>query len=121
MQTLERMPLSASPEALFKRKSGSFHYLSFKPKKQLEIGFFEGVIYRRYEDSVGEIAVDPAFYIPIIGVGSGLNANNEENKVVFGINMNVVPIENVKIYGQFVMDDFSKTGFQVGGKMVRFV
>ena len=30
--------------------------------------------------------------------------------------MNVVPIENVKIYGQFVMDDFSKTGFQVGGK-----
>ena len=116
MQTLERMPLSASPEALFKRKSGSFHYLSFKPKKQFEIGFFEGVIYRRYEDSIGEVPVDPSFYIPIIGVGSGLNANNEENKVVFGINMNIVPIENVKIYGQFVMDDFSKTGFQVGGK-----
>jgi len=116
MQTLERMPLSASPEALFKRKSGSFHYISFKPKKQLEIGFFEGIIYRRYEDSVGEIAVDPAFYIPVIGVGSGLNANNAENKVVIGINMNIVPIENVKIYGQFVTDDFSRTGFQVGGK-----
>ncbi|MDG2228125.1 MAG: hypothetical protein P8L20_10370 [Flavobacteriales bacterium] len=116
MQTLERMPLSSSPEALFKRKSASFHYLSFKPKKQLEIGFFEGIIFRRYQDSVGEIDVDPAFYIPIIGVGSGLNANNDENKVVFGINMNVVPIENVKIYGQFVMDDFSKTGFQLGWK-----
>ena len=32
MQTLERMPLSASPEALFKRKSGSFHYLSLSRK-----------------------------------------------------------------------------------------
>lgn len=116
MQTLERMPLSASPEALFKRKSGSFHYLSFKPKKQFEIGLFEGVIYRRYEDSIGEIAVDPSFYIPVIGVGSGLNANNEENKVILGINMNIAPIDNVKLYGQFVWDDFTKTGFQVGGK-----
>ena len=116
MQTLERMPLSASPEALFKRKAGSFHYLSFKPKKQLEIGFFEGIIFRRYEDSVGEIPIDPAFYVPVIGIGSGLNANNDENKVVLGINVNFTPIKNVKIYGQFVMDDFSKTGYQIGGK-----
>lgn len=116
MQTLERMPLSASPEALFKRKSGSFRYLSFKPKKQFEIGFFEGVIYRRYEDSIGEVAVDPSFYIPVIGVGAGLNKNNKENKIVLGINMNVALMENFKLYGQFVIDDFSKTGFQVGGK-----
>ena len=116
MQTLERMPLSASPEALFKRKAGSFHYLSFKPKKQLEIGFFEGVIFRRYEDSVGEIPIDPAFYVPVIGVGSGLNVNNDFNKVVFGINVNFTPAEYIKIYGQFVMDDFSKTGYQIGGK-----
>ena len=116
MQTLERMPLSASPEALFKRKAGSFHYLSFKPKKQLEIGFFEGIIFRRYEDSVGEIPIDPAFYVPVIGVGSGLNVNNDFNKVAFGINVNFTPAEYIKIYGQFVMDDFSKTGYQIGGK-----
>jgi len=116
IQTLERMPVSSSPEALFKRKSGAFRYLSFKPTKQFEIGLFEGVIYKRYEDSIGETSVAPAFYIPVIGVGSGLNAEKDENKVVLGVNMNVSPIENVKLYGQFVVDDFSKTGFQVGGK-----
>jgi len=120
IQTLERMPLSSSPEALFKRKSGSFRYLSFKPKKQFEIGLFEGVVYKRYEDSVGEVSVDPTFYLPVIGVGSGLNANKDENKVVLGVNINVSPYKNVKLYGQFVMDDFSKTGFQVGGKWFNF-
>lgn len=116
LQTLERMPVSSSPEALFKRKSGAFRYLSFKPKKQFEIGIFEGVIYKRYEDSIGETPISPVFYIPVIGVGSGLNAGKNENKVVMGANMNITPIENVKLYSQFVLDDFSKTGFQIGGK-----
>ena len=36
--------------------------------------------------------------------------------MVFGINVNFTPAEYIKIYGQFVMDDFSKTGYQIGGK-----
>ena len=118
LQTLERMPASSSPEALYKRKSGSFRYLSFKPTKQIEFGLFEGVVYKRYQDSVGEVNVDPSFYIPAIGVSSILNLGNEHNKVILGGNINIKPVQNVLLYSQVVLDDLSRMGLPSWWKMV---
>lgn len=116
LRTLERIPVSSTAEALYKSKSGTFRYLSFKPKKQIEIGLFEGVIYNQYNDSIGEVPVNPSFYIPVIGAGTVINSGVSENKVVLGANMNISLSKTINLYGQFVVDDFSNTGFQVGGK-----
>lgn len=116
LQTIERMPVSSTPEALFKTKNGSFRYLSFRPNSKIEVGLFEGVVYKHYQDTLGEVAVHPSFYVPVIGVSSLANKNESSNKVVLGANLNISPIKSLLLYGQFVMDDFERTGYQAGVK-----
>lgn len=114
MQSLSRVPLTSSAEALFKRKAASFRYLSFKPTKQLELGLFEGVIYNKYQENIGMVPVHYSFYIPVIGVSTAVNGLQGKNNSLLGLNANY-EFKQFNIFGQLALDDFSKIGFQLGG------
>ncbi len=116
MQTLTRLPATHSAEALFKRKGSSFRYVSFAVNKNLQLGLFEGVIYKNYVDSIGKVPLAPSFYIPIIGVTTAIDGLKGSNNSLLGLNINYNIKKHFNVYGQFVFDDSKKKGFQIGGK-----
>lgn len=114
MQSLNRTPATSSAEALFKRKAASFRYLSFKPNKALELGLFEGVIYKKYEENIGMVPVHYSFYVPIIGFSTVVNGLQNQNNSLLGVNANY-EFGQFNIFGQVALDDVSKMGLQIGG------
>lgn len=117
LQTLERLPKGEVPEALFKRKGGSFNYLSWVPTPGIEFGFFEGIIWERY-DSTGTKPQPYGGYIPVIGVNTLLNGYGNVNHVITGLNARIRITKHSFAYGQFVTDAISsgRFGYQLGLK-----
>ncbi len=116
LQSLQRIPVSSTPESLFKTKGGSFRYLSFKPSSNLELGIFEGTIYKQYDQELGQIPLPTSFYIPIIGASSLMNGFDSDNNLLLGANFSFNVMKDVLLYGQFALDGSSKNGIQLGGK-----
>jgi hypothetical protein len=116
LQTLERLPQGDTPESLFKRKSGHFHYLSLKPWSWLEIGFFEGMISPLVTDSTIVKRKWNQFQ-PIIGVNSLIEGWDGSQNVYAGLNLSF-QFPGALIYGQYMLDDPStkRSGFQFGAK-----
>ncbi|MBC8046394.1 MAG: hypothetical protein H7Y00_06330 [Fimbriimonadaceae bacterium] len=86
------------------RKWGSFHYLSFDAFDWAQIGVFEGILWPQ-NDSVKYRGFDFNYINPIIffrpiefGLGSPDNA-------VIGANIKLKPIDDLILYGQFMLDD----------------
>jgi hypothetical protein len=117
LQTLERLPLLEVPEAIFKRKGGSFHYLSWLPTRKIEIGLFEGIIWERY-DSTGTIPQPYGAYIPVFGVNTMLQGFDGVNHVMLGMNARIQVGKHNCIYGQVATDHISRgqIGYQLGYK-----
>ncbi len=117
LQTLERLPRGEVPESLFKRKGGSFHYLSWVPTPGIELGLFEGIIWERY-DSSGTKPQPYGGYIPVMGVNTALNGYGNMNHVITGVNARFIVTKHSFVYGQFVTDDISslRFGYQLGMK-----
>lgn len=117
LQTLERLPLKEVPEALFKRKGGSFQYLSWLPTKKLELGLFEGIIWERY-DSTGTIPQPYGAYLPVIGVNTLLQGFDGINHVLIGMNARIQVGKHQCFYGQVATDQpaAGEFGFQLGYK-----
>jgi hypothetical protein len=116
MQSLNRIPATTTAEALFKRKAATFHYLSFKPNKNLEIGVFEATIFKQYEEGLGVVPVHYSFYVPVIGFSTGVNGLQNENNTLLGLNASYKLGKSIEIYGQFAIDDVNKMGQQLGAK-----
>lgn len=114
-QSQERFEAASTPEALFKRKGGSFHHLSVNIGSRIQLGLFEGTIYKRV-DSLGTLPVDYAAFIPVLGIGTAMNGFDGENNVVFGLTGKVKLWRQVLLYGQLMIDDPSdkKIGIQAG-------
>ncbi|MCA1763434.1 MAG: capsule assembly Wzi family protein [Flavobacteriales bacterium] len=120
LQNLDRLPPGDAPESLFKRKMMSLNYISYKPVKQLEVGLFESVIWKRYDDSTGTEpsnfnALNPVPFANTAVHGLGdINAN-----ALVGLNIAVHPTRSISVYGQAMLDDINsendKFGYQVGG------
>ncbi len=116
MQSLNRIPATTTAEALFKRKAATFHYLSFKPNKNLEIGLFEATVFKQYEEGVGVIPVHYSFYVPVIGFSTLVNGVQGENNTLLGLNAHYKIGKSIELYGQFAFDDVNKMGQQIGAK-----
>ncbi|MFT6998100.1 MAG: hypothetical protein ACJAQ4_001859 [Cryomorphaceae bacterium] len=118
LQNLERLPQGETPEAIFKRKVASWNYLSFKPLPNLEVGLFEEVIWKVFDDSLGSQPFDYRALIPIPGVNSAiLGLDDEENNARLGLNAAWFVTPTIKVYGQ-VLSNSSQVnldGFQIGG------
>ncbi len=117
LQTLERMPLGEVPESLFKRKAASFHYLSWTPIPDLELGLFEGIVWQRW-DSTGTRSLPLTAYIPVIGLNGLARGFSGKQNVVAGINLRYRISDALHVYAQYLVDDLSKNknAMQVGFK-----
>ncbi len=118
LQTLERLPLGEVPEALYKRKGGSFNYLSWLPNARIEVGLFEGIIWKRYDEAEGTQSQPLGGFIPVFGFGTATNGLNGENNVMLGANLKVKTSKHSFIYSQIALDDPARKaiGYQAGAK-----
>ncbi|MGB6037962.1 MAG: hypothetical protein WBG42_16925 [Cryomorphaceae bacterium] len=119
LQNLQRLPQGETPEAIFKRKVASWNYLSFKPLPNFELGIFEEVIWKVFDDSLGSQPFDYRALIPVPGVNSAiLGLDDEENNARLGLNVAWFVTPKVKIYGQVLSSSgqLNLDGFQVGSR-----
>jgi hypothetical protein len=118
LQSMYRLRESTSPEATFERKAGSFRYLSINVTKKLQLGLFEGVIWKRMDSLTGTTPVDYSMFMPVIFVNTLSYKLNEENNVLVGANIKYRPLDKLTLYGQVVLDQLEdgKHGFQVGAR-----
>lgn len=119
LQNMERLPLGEVPESLFKRKGGSFYYLSFQPTQAIEVGIFEGTIRQRV-DSANVVPLTWDTYVPILGVSSLINGLNGTNNVLTGVNARVQLSKHAFLYGQLACDNLknARVGWQVGAQFL---
>lgn len=121
LQKLDRLPLGDAPESIFKRKYQSSSYLSWKITPRLEVGLYESVMWKYFDDSTGTEpfnanAIDP---IPLLN-SAILGLNDPDNNALLGLNIGWQPYDMLKFYGQYVVDDFKtdKYGYQLGAKLI---
>jgi hypothetical protein len=109
------LPKGEVPEALFKPKSASVHYLSIIPRPDIEIGIFESTIWNRF-DSTGIHPPSAYAAIPVIGLHSSLEGLDAKNNSMLGVNLRFSPFKKIKLYGQLAMDQgsFNRLGWQAG-------
>ncbi|MEZ4799407.1 MAG: hypothetical protein R2809_06460 [Flavobacteriales bacterium] len=117
LQSLVRLPKGEVPESLFKRKNATFNYLSFKPSKWLELGLFEGVIWRRVSDST-IVKLPWNAYIPMIGLNTGVEGWSSTHNAYSGLNVRISPFKKLSVYGQLLMNgtNSDQFGYQAGIK-----
>lgn len=116
LQNQERLPLGEVPEALFRRKVGGFHYLSFKPSRCIEVGVFEGTMWQRWTPQKGMMPLPLIAYSPVIGTSLFTNGFDGQNNVVLGLNGRVILMKRAELYGQWLADEpgSGRTGYQAG-------
>jgi len=115
LRTLDRLPKGEVPEALFKPKSASVHYLSIIPHPNLEIGIFESTIWDRF-DSTGTHPPSVMAAFPILGLHSAVSGLDKQDNTMLGVNLRFSPGKKIKLYGQLAIDDWStgRIGWQAG-------
>ncbi len=116
--SLERMPKGDAPEALFKPKAGTFHYLDIRLFPWFRLGLFEGTIRYRY-DSTGTRSIDPSTLSPLIFTNTLVQGFDGKHNVVTGIDLRARLNEHFLLYGQFVLDDpdRGRHGQQIGTRI----
>ena len=115
LQKVERTPRVTTAEALLKRKQANFHYLSFKPNKKIEIGVFEGIIWKRWDETKGTIDVGTAFYAPVLFASEIVSSKEENFNKINGINLLVQPFKHFNLYSQFAFNS-RDNAYQLGAK-----
>ena len=98
-------------ESGFKKKWASFHYLSVNIGKRVQVGLFEGVVFK--SDSIGNAGFNWNYFNPITLFRSVQYAyDGSGNNALAGVNVKYVPFDNAAFYGQLAIDelDFTKLG-----------
>lgn len=119
LQSLDRQPLGEVPESLFKVKNATFHYLTYKPARWLEVGLFEGVIWKRWDDDKGTLPASWAMYVPLPGLGSSGMEGNNKGTMVQGLNLNGGS-KQLRGYVQLGFEGNSLNKTQLGFKLFDF-
>ncbi|MBA3901398.1 MAG: hypothetical protein H0X62_14525, partial [Bacteroidetes bacterium] len=115
LQTLRRMQTGAPREELFIRKAGSFHYLSINLHPRVQLGLYEGIIWRNSDGNYPQ-PVNPMFYNPVMGINSAIFAGDTVNHVVNGLNGKIKILDKAFVYGQLLVGrmNFSNLAYQAG-------
>lgn len=112
LTNLYRMTNFTTPEAIYERKIGVFHFLDFAVTKNFNLNFFNGSNWRR-TDSLGTHQPDFLFLNPVIGVNSlVLGTENSGYNSILGVGGNY-RLKNFKFYTQFLL---SHKAWQFGVK-----
>ena len=96
------------------RKSANFNYLTAEITPWMELGIFEGIVWRRTTPE-GNTAFDPNFLNPIIGIRAF--QKNLDNKRLYGLNFRFTLPKEIILYGQLAADQlggFSSSNLRGG-------
>lgn len=112
-QNLYRLPFFSSVESTYERKIGTYHYLDFAITPNLQLGLFEGALWKR-SDSLGSHEPNWLFLNPLPFVNGAAMANETLGyNAIFGMNMSFTFASN-RLYGQAVLDNGTFGGAQLG-------
>lgn len=115
LTNLYRLPYYTTPEATYERKVGAFHYLDVAVNQFVNIGIFEGAVYKQ-TDSLGSVLPNLGFLNPVILTNSVLMNNSDSNyNSILGLNLDI-NIGQFNIYAQTVLDESKLAAWQVGFK-----
>jgi hypothetical protein len=122
LQTLRRMRTAAQREELFVRKAGTFHYLGLNLHPRLQLGLFEGVIWRNSDGNYTQ-PLNPMFYNPLIFLNTAAFGADTVNHVLNGLNLKLKILNKAFLYGQYAVGrlDFSRYGYQIGFRWFDFL
>ncbi len=85
----------------------SMHYLSFFIHRTWQVALFENTLFQPMSAKNNRPAEE--FYIPILFIHSSLYGFNNTKNVMTAIQSQWSPFKSLSFYGQFVLDDYSKT------------
>lgn len=115
----------ANTERLFQKKVGSFQMLSMNFFKRLQIGLFQGMIWKA-ADTMNRQHVNFNTFDPVIGVNTAVYGLHDRNNILLGATLKLKITNSISLYGQYMLDDtYSKTnggdirrkyGYQIGFK-----
>jgi len=108
-------------ESPFIKKPASFNYLTYNLFPNLQLGLFEGIMFR----SPWGKALTWKFFNPVILTRTIRYTLNGENNIILGLNAKYHPLRKIILYGQLAIDDIklsrigkgdskNRTGFQTG-------
>lgn len=117
LQNQDRLPNYTNSEPLFARKGGVFHYANYVFSKKVQVGLFQGMIWKTMDEN-GQRVTDVFYYNPIIFLSALRYGLDDENNALVGLNFKIKPIKRLKIYGQGVIDDnkIERTAWQLGAQ-----
>ncbi|OFX20399.1 MAG: hypothetical protein A2033_13465 [Bacteroidetes bacterium GWA2_31_9] len=111
---------------VYNRNHGSFSYLNIIVNKYLQVGLFEGTVWKT--SGIGyNNKFKPNYFNPLIFYKAINYGFNDSNNVLLGFNIQIIPQKNIQLYGQLVVDDYTfgkdfnqnKTGYQAGIKIFK--
>ena len=106
--------IANSFESGFKKKWATFHYFSVNIGERLQVGLFEGVVFK--SDSMGNGGFNWNYFNPVTLSRSIQYAyDGSGNNAVAGINMKFIPFQRSAFYGQLAIDELDFTKFGKGG------
>lgn len=126
MNSFQEVSPIDSKEVAFNRNHGSFSFLNFIINKHLQIGLFEGTVWKT--SGIGyNNKFKPNYFNPIVFYKALNYGLNDSNNVLIGLNVQIIPQKNIQLYGQLIVDDYSfsndfnnnKTGYQAGIKIFK--
>lgn len=119
----------SNQERPYPAKYQALHYLSIKILKNLDIGLFETVIFHDNENK-GR-GFDVHYLNPVIFYRSVEHQLGDPDKMMVGLNLGYIPLKDMKLYGQFMLNEFrindlragnghaaNKFGYQAGLKYI---
>lgn len=117
----------------FRKKYGTFHYLSYAVNNRLNIGIFESVIWQA-QDSSGYRGFDINYLNPVIFYRPVEFSLGSPDNALLGLNISYKIAKNYVLYGQLMLDEFkineitagngwwgNKQAFQLGAKAFDFL
>jgi hypothetical protein len=121
---MNMVPATVKPipnaERLWQKKPAAFQYLSVNASKCINIGFFQGMIWRA-GDSLNRQHLDWQFFNPVIYTNAALYGLNNKNNILAGGDVRIKLSNRLNIYSQIMLDDLSNKnangnglGYQAG-------
>jgi hypothetical protein len=94
-------------ERLFQKKAGSFQYLSWNAHKRLQLGLFQGMIWRASDDQ-NKQHLNFNYFNPVILSNSFVYGTRNTNNIILGITAKIILLNGMYLYGQYLLDDIAK-------------
>jgi hypothetical protein len=107
-------------ERLFQKKAATFYQFSANIGRMAEVSIFQGLIWKAADDH-NKQCIRLAYVNPVMLTSVFSFGLNDEDNYLLGGTFHVDILKTLRLYGQFVADDFGdsirhKTGFQLGVK-----